>query len=278
MITLMPDLSEIFANPIFTVLAILVGLIFLILYLREMYIRGQLLKKTNQVLDETKDKSYAIIHDAIQKSQEIIGEAELEGIKASSETKVQTEKLEQQYVNQLQKATDAAQEAISTSKENFNKFLEKLRENINQSKAVKQSETALTQTAADVQESLTKTQAGFAQFLEDLKTTINQSQNTSQELIKQQVNQQFERFEQNLTDFFAHTEQQSTKAIELEVKSARQLIETYKSQQLALIDENIIAMLERTLSLVLSKKLSLKDQMDLVYESLEKAKAEKFIA
>jgi hypothetical protein len=43
------------------------------------------------------------------------------------------------------------------------------------------------------------------------------------------------------------------------------------------IDENIMAMLEKTLSLVLAKNLDLKDQMDLVYESLEKAKAEKFV-
>ncbi len=42
-------------------------------------------------------------------------------------------------------------------------------------------------------------------------------------------------------------------------------------------DENIIAMMEQTLSIVLAKKLSLKDQLDLVYEALEKAKVEKFV-
>ena len=47
--------------------------------------------------------------------------------------------------------------------------------------------------------------------------------------------------------------------------NARQLIETYKSSRLKLVDENIVAMLERTLSLVLVKKLSLKEQTDLVY-------------
>jgi hypothetical protein len=55
------------------------------------------------------------------------------------------------------------------------------------------------------------------------------------------------------------------------------LIDTYKVQQMNVIDENIMAMLEKTLSLVLAKNLDLKDQMDLVYESLEKAKAEKFV-
>jgi hypothetical protein len=36
-------------------------------------------------------------------------------------------------------------------------------------------------------------------------------------------------------------------------------------------------MLERNLSIVLSQKLSLKEHIDLVYEALEKAKAEKFV-
>jgi hypothetical protein len=66
-------------------------------------------------------------------------------------------------------------------------------------------------------------------------------------------------------------------AVDLELRSARQLIDTYKVQQMNVIDENIMAMLEKTLSLVLAKNLDLKDQMDFVYESLEKAKAEKFV-
>jgi len=80
-----------------------------------------------------------------------------------------------------------------------------------------------------------------------------------------------------LSDFMVQTAQQTTSSIELELKSTRQLIDTYKSEQLKLIDENIVAMMEKTLSIVLAKKLSLKDQLELVYEALEKAKVEKFV-
>jgi len=92
------------------------------------------------------------------------------------------------------------------------------------------------------------------------------------------VNEVFERFEQNLSGFLTTTEQKSITAIELELKAAKGLIETYKAQQMALVDENIVSILERTLSLILAKKMSLKDNMDLVYEALEKAKQEKFIS
>lgn len=117
----------------------------------------------------------------------------------------------------------------------------------------------------------------FTIYLNELKIQGEQAQLLSQEYTKQQASKIFEKFEQNLASFLTSTEQKSTEAIELELKAARQLIDTYKTQQLSLIDENIVAMLEKTLSLVLAKKISLKNEVDLVYEALEKAKVEKFI-
>lgn len=123
-----------------------------------------------------------------------------------------------------------------------------------------------------------KSQTEFENYLLELKTRSEQAEALTQEFTKQRVNEIFEQFETNLATFLTSTEQKSIAAIDLELKAARQLIDTYKTQQLQLIDENIIAMLEKTLSIVLSKRLTLKDQVDLVYEALEKAKIEKFIA
>lgn len=96
-------------------------------------------------------------------------------------------------------------------------------------------------------------------------------------LVTQRLNTLFENFEAKLSTQMLSAQNQSIKSIELELRSARNLIDTYKAQQLQLIDENIVAMLEKTLSMVIAKKLTLKDQLDLVYEALEKAKVEKFI-
>ena len=123
-----------------------------------------------------------------------------------------------------------------------------------------------------------KAEDAFVKYLADLRTQSEQAQLLSQDFAKQKVNEIFERFEQNLSTFLTQTEQKSVNAIDLELKATRQLVDTYKAQQLALIDENIVAMLEKTLSLVLVNKISLKDEVDLVYEALEKAKAEKFIS
>ena len=40
------------------------------------------------------------------------------------------------------------------------------------------------------------------------------------------------------------------------------------------LDENIVAVLEKTLNVVVGKKLTLGDQTELVYEALEQAKKE----
>lgn len=118
----------------------------------------------------------------------------------------------------------------------------------------------------------------FKSYLDSLKQQSSTNQTQMEQVFKDSVNQMLFKLEQNLAQFLVTSQQKSLESINLELKSARNLIDTYKQEQLQLIDENIIAVLERTLSLVMSKKLTLSDQLDLVYEALEKAKVEKFFA
>lgn len=127
------------------------------------------------------------------------------------------------------------------------------------------------------QQTIVSSQGQLIQFMVDLQKRSQEFEEASRKSGEQRINQMFERLEERIADFLIQTEQKSVASLELELKAARNLIESYKNQQLKLIDENIIAMMEQTLNLVLSKKLSLKDQLDLVYEALEKAKIEKFI-
>ena len=122
-----------------------------------------------------------------------------------------------------------------------------------------------------------KFSAEFEKYLQGLQLLAQNSLSQNEEAIKNHTNTFFEKFEENLSTYLTSTQQQSSKALDLEMQAARNLIETYKNNQLKLVDENILAILETTLSLVLAKKLSLQDQMELVFDSLEKAKAEKFI-
>jgi hypothetical protein len=180
-----------------------------------------------------------LIHSAMKKAQSILGMAEIESIKLVSDTKTETIKLEHAYQAQLEAVTLQAQKQLN--------------------------------------EAVSLSVNEFNAYLNALKSRSEQMDEQTQELAKQNFTKLFAKFEENLTNFLNRTEQRSAESVEAEIKAARQLIENYKVQQLAIIDENIITMLERTLSLVIPKKLSLNDQMELIYEALERAKAEKFI-
>lgn len=210
-------------------------LIATLLYLREFILRKKITTQEDQILQEFRVKGLDLLHQSMKKSQAILGNAELEGIKVLADTKFSASKLDQQLNAQIAEIVDKSQTAISQA----------------------QSQLIL--------------------FLADLEKRGVEAQSLGQKNIEVRINQLFEGLENRLSDFLISTEQKTTSSIELELKSARGLIETYRQQQLQLIDENVLAMMEQTLSLVLNKKLSLKEQLDLVYEALEKAKAEKFI-
>ncbi|MDO8576721.1 MAG: hypothetical protein Q7R82_00075 [Candidatus Daviesbacteria bacterium] len=221
-------------DPANIALAVVV-IILLLLYLHELNTRRRLESETDQFLRELQEKGWDTLHESIKKSDDIIGEAELEGIKVVAGSKVGTAKFEKEFSNQLAGALTASKQTITAA------------------------------------------QAALLLFLQDLQKRSAEFEEAEKTAGQQRINQLFDRVENKLSDFLIQTAQKTTSSIELELKASRQMIDTYKAEQLKLIDENIIAMMEQTLSIVLAKKLSLNDQMDLVYEALEKAKIEKFV-
>ncbi|EKD90555.1 MAG: hypothetical protein ACD_30C00114G0005 [uncultured bacterium] len=187
--------------------------------------------------------SQQVIQDAYQKANQVMGEAEINALKTAAEKEMEIglfqDKLQSQFQAQLQQI--------------------------------------LTKEGALISQSLTTAQKKHDEFIVQLEKQNLDWQNNVENEMRGKIGTLLESFESKLTEFFTGAQKQSLDAINLELKSARQLIDSYKSQQMAIVDENIVAVLERTLNLVLKQKLTLKDQMDLVAEALEKAKLEKFL-
>lgn len=210
-------------------------------------------QENNNQQDAVKLKGFQIIHNAIKKAQVIISEAELEGIKIGAQRKVENRKLEDYAKVQYQQAILDIEHTIQQS---LNKF---------------DAQTV------NLSSALSKAQNEYSNYLVGLHASSDLAQKESLKIISSRVNLMFDRIESQLTQAFNQAQTRSLHAVELEIRSARQLIDTYKQQQLKIIDENAISLLETALSMVIPKKLTLQDQIDLVYEALEKAKAEKFI-
>jgi hypothetical protein len=190
-------------------------------------------------LDQIPQSSYNALNSAIKKAQNILSQAELEAVDLVATTRHSTTELENKYSQEFADSTKRVEGVFS--------------------------------------EEIAAAEKEYIKYLQTLEAHGKQTTDLLLNSTQQKTTEFFDRFEQNLTSFLTQTQQQSLDAINLEMRAARQLIDTYKVQQLNLIDENIVAILERTLSLVLSQKMTLSEHTDLVYESLEKAKAEKFI-
>lgn len=206
-----------------------------ILYIYERSLREKAARQSEEELEGYKQKAFEILHQSLDKSREMLGEAEIESVKVVSDTKFYTKKAEEAYDQQLKKVISQSEQAILEAQKQLLAFIQKIEQ---------KSES-------------------LEQF--------------SKEEAKNSIGQIFARLEERVSSFLVSTEQKTLSSIDLEIKAARELIENYKNAQIKLIDENIIAMMEQTLNLVLGKKLSLKEQIDLVYEALEKAKVDKFI-
>lgn len=194
--------------------------------------------------------SQQVIQDAYQKANQVMGQAEISALKTTAEKEMEIglfqDKLQSQFQAQLQQ------------------ILTKMEANS-------------TQTNQLISQSLDSAQKKHDEFIVQLEKQNLDWQNNVETEMRGKIGTLLESFEGKMTEFFTGAQKQSLDAINLELKSARQLIDSYKSQQMAIVDENIVAVLERTLNLVLKQKLTLKDQMDLVAEALEKAKLEKFL-
>lgn len=174
------------------------------------------------------DKGFDIVRDAMKKSQAMLGDAELEGIKTVADARVKTNKLEAKYEAQLVLMA-------------------------------------------------VKAEAEFTKLLQDLAVRAEQSQLLLENAMKQKTEEIMERFEKNLATFLSSSEYQGITAINTEITQVRKAIEEYKKAQIQAVDENIKAIVEETIAKILGKKLTLDDQMDLIYKSLEEAKKEKWI-
>lgn len=203
-------------------------------------------KPGRKQLENAENQSYEILSQAIKKAENLMSSSELEALKLTADSKFYKKKLEEKFNTEIETSIQVYLKAFADYTENMKiKF--------------------------------SSSQEDYINYIQYLKNESDKSRNESIDAVRQQISLMFGKFEENLTDFLSETQKHSVESIDIELKATRQLIETYKANQLKIIDENIIAMLEKTISLVLAKKLTLKDQIDLVYESLEQAKNEKFL-
>ena len=111
-------------------------------------------------------------------------------------------------------------------------------------------------------------------YLDSLRARTEKVESNLENIIQTRIEATFTSFDAKVTELLAQTQSRSFASIEEELKNARRIVDEYKTQQMKLVDDNVISILEKTINIVLAKKLTLRDQLDLVQDALEKAKIE----
>lgn len=156
--------------------------------------------------EENHARALEIVGQAYHKAQDIIGNAELAGVKLAAQSKLETKKM-----------TEAYEKEVDTDREKLEKaFL------VEADKAYEQFADYLTKLTAMAPDSLAKFQ----------------------------------------------------KSAETQMKTE---LENYKQEKMAEFQADLVPLLEKTFTLVLPKTIKIADQMDLINDALEKAKAKKWI-
>lgn len=117
----------------------------------------------------------------------------------------------------------------------------------------------------------------FVRFLDEMRVKSEQTQLLSAKQTEARTAEIVAKFETGLAKTLNLMEQKGVGAIQTELTATKQLIEAYKTKRLTQLDESIVAILEETIATVMAKNIPLKEQADLIFEALEKAKQDKLI-
>ena len=96
----------------------------------------------------------------------------------------------------------------------------------------------------------------------------------NQKLLEEKSNTLITDSEKLLSDFTQDLHNRFRSQVDLELAKAKSEIENYKLRRVAILDENVVEILEKTIQIALGKKLTLTEHSDLIYKALEQAKKE----
>lgn len=228
-------------NALFTFAMFLnVALFFLLLYfLIQTNAKDTLLQETDQKkgdLSESKEKSTKILSQAIKNANKMLVDSELRGLKLFSESKLDANKFSEKYERKI------------SDLENYFKN--------------------------EFERRLTETETTYKDFLKSLSSSLETHASQNEKILEDKTLDMIKHTDDLITTQVTQIESDVKARLDKELETVREEIKAYKENRLHIIDENIVEILEKTLSVTLGKKLSLTDQSDLIYKALEEAKKE----
>jgi hypothetical protein len=215
--------------------------------------------------NDLRSKSTGIIQIAQEKANDILADAEKKGVAILAQEESAGKNLSGEYTAKL---TQIETEFHDELNKNAQESIAKLTDLISQSghamnDHITQSDKIFADKTADI---VGQVESILAKFTEHAKSVQTQMEDKS--------NQMMDETRKMFENLATQTRDDIKKQMEGEFALAKAEIDQYKQSRINVINERIVEMLEEILTVTLSKKMTLSDQSELVYQALEEAKRE----
>ncbi|VAW32774.1 hypothetical protein MNBD_CPR01-586 [hydrothermal vent metagenome] len=206
------------------------------------------------------------IHDKIAGDAEHNAEQILEQARAQSRVIIATaEESAKNMLNEHKKETISFQE-------DQKKYLEEL---------TAQSKKILTQQMGAITQSVETVATDFKVHITEIQASLDREE----ERFKQVIANESERLKESFvgvgtkteTEYHAlieETKKVLSENIEKDIKRTREVLSAYRSQQIEILNKNIVSMVEETARITLGKVLTLGEHRELIMKALQEAKQE----
>lgn len=182
-------------------------------------------------------------------------------VKKVETEKISTESKEPELFAQEEKLIAQSQVYTKKAEESFEEELSQFRNAIQQ----------------NFEKELHSAIGDFNLYLKGLKNESEAFQKELEDKLAQQASDRIEAAFSDTKKALKDTQEKVHALVEEEVKAVKDTVLAYKEARFKAIDDQTISILEDTLKLFLAKRLTVADHVEEVFESLEQAKAEKFI-
>lgn len=277
------------ANAPYVLLAVfsvsLLANIFLIFVWAFYFKQGKNLKltpeKAQEVILSAEERAHALIAEANAEARSLRSTIEKERLRAINEDKQGVDRFLDAYRFQLEKTIKEL--AYGVEKEHMRatgKFVEALqsieeRVSLNADEAkhsmdsfTGQSSTLFERLAYEIE----NVEEGIRHLALALEEAAENESGKNAEIVRKEMQKIGEKTAASVVEVAKGLDEVLRANLEKEFKSISKELEEYREARMRLINERILILIEETAQIALQKQLSLQDQADLVYRSLEEAK------
>jgi uncharacterized protein YpiB (UPF0302 family) len=238
-------------------------------------------EEARQVILRAEERAESIIAEASAEARELRSSIEHDRMRALTEDQQSVERFLDAYRHQLEKAIKDL--AYGVEKEHMRAtthFVESL-QNIEQRVAMnaneaKHSMDSFTGQSSQLFERLSleieNVEKGIQHLALALEEAAANESDKNAEIVREEMRKIGEETAQSVLKVAKGLDEALQVNLEKEFTAITHELGKYREARMRLVNERILLLLEETAQIALQKKLSLKDQADLVYRSLEEAK------